>query len=274
MYAEIVPFMICPDCRGPLDLDAGEVEENGEVLTGRLHCGRCSAGYPVRDGIADMLGPPRPLTMAQVVNGWPLTAWAYERVWRPFALTLLSGERFPYRRELPLVTHLVEPQRRGLYIDVACSNGLYARALARASAGAGIHILGIDHAMPFLIEARRRACASGLRISYVRAEAQALPVADGQGAGVVIGGSLNEIGDLDASLREVRRVLQATGRFVSMSLVRAASVLGQMFQTGARTGGIVFPSADETAALFERHGLRVVGRWQYGVVLFLSSVPE
>jgi SAM-dependent methyltransferase len=120
----------------------------------------------VRDGIADFLGPPRPPTPAQITNEWPLTAWVYERGWRPFALTLLSGEPFPYRRELPLITALAEPRRGGLYLDVACSNGLYARALARSLAGAPGHVVGVDHSLPMLKQARqyaRDACAPKLR---------------------------------------------------------------------------------------------------------------
>jgi hypothetical protein len=127
----------------PLSIQHIRVAADDEIIGGDLGCAGCGARFPVRDGIADFLGPPRAPSPAQVTNELPPTAWVYERAWRPFALTLLSGESFPYRRELPLITGLIEPRRGGLYLDVACSNGLYARALARMLGAAPGHVVGV-----------------------------------------------------------------------------------------------------------------------------------
>jgi SAM-dependent methyltransferase/uncharacterized protein YbaR (Trm112 family) len=272
MYDEALPHLRCPACRAAVSLERPERDASGEITGGALACAGCGASYPIRGGVADFLGKPRPPTPAQVTNEWPATAWVYERAWRPFALTLLSGERFPYRRELPLITRLAEPRRGGLVLDVACSNGLYARALTRTMGGTPGHVVGVDHSLPMLREARRRALDAGLRISYARATAQALPVADQAAALVAIGGSLNEIGDLDACLGEVRRTLAAGGPFVAMTLVRAASALGRGVQALLRPGGVVFWTPDELAQRFTRHGLRVEWREQHGIVLFTRAV--
>src|SRR5215210_6852749 len=101
MYTDLLPYLRCPACQNTLTLQHPMVDPAGEIVGGNLACPACDAHYPVRAGIADFLGPPRPPTPAQVVNELPPTAWAYERLWRPFALSLLSGESFPYRRELP-----------------------------------------------------------------------------------------------------------------------------------------------------------------------------
>jgi ubiquinone/menaquinone biosynthesis C-methylase UbiE len=209
-----------------------------------------------------------------VTNDWQLTAWVYERVWRPFALSLFGGEPFSYRRELPLMARMTQASRGGLYLDVACSNGLYARALARTMGGAAGHVAGIDHSLPMLAQARRFARDAGLRISYLRAAAQALPIAAGQAAGVVIGGSLNEIGDLDTCLAEVRRTLRPDGRYVAMTLARAATPYGRAFQQLLRPGGIQFWSSSELEARFARHGLRTIERQQYGLVMFHLAAPD
>jgi ubiquinone/menaquinone biosynthesis C-methylase UbiE len=227
----------------------------------------------VRAGIADFLGPPRPPTPAQLTNELPPTAWVYERAWRPFALSLLSGESFPYRRELPLIAGLVEPRRGGLYLDVACSNGLYARALARTIGASAGHVVGFDHSLPMLKQARRYARAADLRISYVRAKAQALPIVAHAAAGVVIGGSLNEIGDLAACLSEVRRTLAMDGRYLAMTLARAATPKGRAFQQLLGVGGIAFWTGEELTRTFSRHGLWTVARWQYGLVMFHLALP-
>ena len=273
MYADILPYLRCPTCHLPLALENIRVADDDEILGGDLGCAGCDAHYPVRDGIADFLGSPRPPTPAQLTNELPLTAWGYERAWRPFALTLLSSEPFPYRRELPLITGLIEPRRGGLYLDVACSNGLYARALARTISGAPGHVAGFDHSLPMLKQARRFAREAGLRISYARAKAQALPMVAHAAAGVVIGGSLNEIGDLDACLSEVRRTLAADGRYLAMTLARAATPAGRTLQQLLGTGGIAFWTPEELARAFSQHGLWTVARWKYGLVMIDLALP-
>jgi SAM-dependent methyltransferase len=273
VYQDILAYLRCPTCLLPLSVQHIHAAADDEIIGGDLGCAGCGASYPVRNGIADFLGPARPPTPAQVVNELPPTAWGYERAWRPFALTLLSREAFPYRRELPLVAGLVEPRRGGLYLDVACSNGLYARALARTIGRTPGHVVGFDHSLPMLKQARRFARAAGLRISYVRAKAQALPVVAHAAAGVVIGGSLNEIGNLDACLGEVRRALAIDGRYVAMSLARAATPAGRAFQRLLGSGGIAFWAPEELSRLFSRHGLWTVSRWQYGLVMFHLALP-
>ncbi|MEO7909679.1 MAG: methyltransferase domain-containing protein [Roseiflexaceae bacterium] len=273
MYPDILPYLRCPTCHLSLAIQPIHAADDDEIVSGDLGCAGCGMRYPVRDGIADFLGPPRPPTPAQLTNELPATAWGYERAWRPFALTLLTGESFPYRRELPLITGLIEPRRGGLYLDVACSNGLYARAIARTIHGSPSQVVGFDHSLPMLKQARRYAREAGLRISYVRAKAQALPVVAHAAAGVVIGGSLNEIGDLDACLAEVRRTLATDGRYVAMTLARAATPVGRAFQQLLGAGGIDFWTPDELARAFSQHGLWTVARWKYRLVMFDLALP-
>lgn len=273
MYADLLTQLACPACHAALALAHERRDTAGEIVAGELACAGCGARYLIRDGIADFLGSPRPSSPAQLTNEWPLTAWAYERAWRPFALTLLSREPFPYRRELPLIADLMQAQRGGLYLDVACSNGLYARALARTMRGAPGHVAGVDHSLPMLRQAREFARAAGLRVSFLRAEAQALPVAGGQAAGVAVGGSLNEIGDLDGCLAEARRALAADGRFVAMTLSRADSAPGRAIQQLLGPGGIAFWSADELGERMARHGLLARQHEQHGLVMFHLAVP-
>ena len=272
VYLSLLDYLRCPDCRGRLRPTLYEIDRQGEVLRAELACLSCAACYPVCDGIVDFLGVAKPQTQAQTVNELALTAWSYERLWRPFALTLLSSTAFPYRRELPLIVAMAAPLDSGLFLDLACSNGLYARALARAAGGASITIAGIDHARPMLVEARRRARAARLEISYIRAEAQRLPFADGAASSVLIGGSLNEIGDSEQCLAEIGRTLMPEGRFVAMTLVQARNWIGRALQHALRIGGISFWPPDALVALFARHGITTTHRQQHGVVLFTRGV--
>jgi len=274
VYTDLLSHLRCPSCQDILALEQPEHNSAGEIVTGQLCCVACAASYPIRDGIADFLGRPRPPSAAQVVNELPPTAWVYERLWRPFALSLLTGETFSYQRELPLIAALTEPQRGGLYLDVACSNGLYARALARTMRGAAGHVAAIEHSFPMLAQGRQFARDAGLRISFVRARAQALPIAAGAAAGVVVGGSLNEIGDLDTCLAEIQRTLASGGRFVAMTLTRADTPAGRAVQGIVGLGGIQFWTADELIAHFAQNGLRTAGSWRYGIVLFTHSTKR
>jgi SAM-dependent methyltransferase len=272
MYEALTQALRCTACGAVLTLGRARREPGGEIIAGLLSCQACAARYPIRDGIVDMLGPPRITSLAQLTNELPPTAWAYERLWRPFALSLLSGQALPYSHELPLMLAMAEPQR-GLWLDVACSNGLYARALARRLGASG-HVAGIDHSMPMLREARRRARAELLQISYVRARAQALPFKTGSAAGLVVGGSLNEAGDLDGCLDEIRRALTPGSPYVAMTLTTHPGRLEGLVQHALAPGGIGFWNADRLVEHFEAHGLRVVGRQQFGIVLFTRALSS
>ena len=58
MKRELVAILVCPVCRGKLTLTV-EKEENGEVVTGLLHCAACSSSYPVVDAIPNLLAAGR-----------------------------------------------------------------------------------------------------------------------------------------------------------------------------------------------------------------------
>ncbi|MEI8308395.1 MAG: methyltransferase domain-containing protein [Chloroflexales bacterium] len=271
MYPELLEFLTCPrhpEARLALDAEA-RYAADGAILRGRVRCTACGSRYPIHDGILDLLGPlALPNSLTQMTNALSLTAWGYERLWRGRALTLLAGESLGYARELPLITGLAAPDRGGLFIDVACSSGLWARAIERARRGVVGHALGIDHSLPMLRQARRFALASGLRISYVRAKAQALPVRSGSAAGLTMGGSLNEIGDANTALTELRRALAPGGRCVMMGLVQATTAPGRTLQNVLRVGGVAFWPLSELNRRLAVAELRLRAQWQYGVVVF------
>lgn len=271
MYPEALAFLRCPrEPTAPLELSPGtRYTDDGAIETGLLRCSSCGMDYPIRTGVADLLpGLGLPNNPTQLANALPLTAWAYERTWRPQALTLLSGEPFGYERELLLLTGLAGAERGGLIVDLACSNGLYARALERTRHGTPGHVIGIDHAMPMLQQARTFARAEKLRISFVRAKAQALPFAAGAVTTSAMGGSLNEIGDSALALRELCRTLAPTGRSVLMSLVAGDTPSGRAFQGLLGLGGVEFPPLDEFNHQLAAAGLRLRAQLRYRVVVF------
>jgi SAM-dependent methyltransferase len=218
------------------------------------------------DGIWDaMQGRSAPRTLAQLSNVIPLTARLYEDTWRRRSLTLLSGRLFPIDEELAELRAFVSG---GTVVDVGCSEGLYARALAAH----GAHVVAVDHSMAFLRRAGWRARREGVRIDLVRALAQHLPLVDDSCDAAVIGGSLNEIGDLDGCLRECARVVRPGGRLFVMSLVRARTRRGRALQTLLRPSGIMFPTSDETIDLVTSAGFVIETTRRDRVVLRTSAV--
>ena len=270
MYRELMSYLQCSRCAAPvLDLVVRR-EEHDEITEGALHCAQCRSAMPIVRGIVDALADRLPLRPAQLVNYTSVGAWSYERLWRWQALSLLSGQRFPLREELRLVRGLMEPQRGGLIVDAACSTALYARALVAPSN----IVVAVDHAWSMLHEARKYALHEGKRISFVRASVQTLPLRTGSANGYAMGGSLNEIGDIAAMLREAHRVTSNDGRFVTMNLTRASTALGRLLQDVLATGGLEFPTARNVARRFTAADWRLMAQWQWGVVMISLLRPS
>ncbi len=206
-------------------------------------------------GIWHAIGRDRaPRTLAQVTNIAPVVPEMYEAIWRCRSLGLLSGRTFTIAEELAEMRAAVGPVDRGLVIDVGCSEGLYARGLAAE----GARVIAIDHSHGFLRRLLHRAAMSGVHVAAVRALAQRLPVLDGHADAVVVGGSLNEIGDRAGALSEAARVLRPGGRLFVMSLTKATSPAGRVVQMTMRASGIVFPSAQTTIEEIEAVDLKIV----------------
>ena len=56
MKKDLMDILVCPACKGPLELKV-ELEEGDEVVTGALLCSKCSETYPIEDSIPNLLLP-------------------------------------------------------------------------------------------------------------------------------------------------------------------------------------------------------------------------
>ena len=230
-----------------------------------LQCPWCDGPFvPDRDGIWDAMGGAHaPRSLAQLSNVVPPTPQLYERLWRTRSVSLLSHGTLSLHAELTALRRWMPTD--GVLADIGCSEGLYARTMAAV----GATVVAIDHSRPFLRRVGRR--AAGLPVAPVRALAQRLPIGDGALNGVMIGGSLNEIGDLDGAVAEMGRVTQPGGRLFSMSLVQATSTKGRLMQSVLGLTGIVFPTVARTQDLFERAGFRIETCDRDGIVLRIAG---
>jgi uncharacterized protein YbaR (Trm112 family) len=56
MNPSLMEIIVCPVCKGELELTV-ESEEGGEIITGKLHCGKCNENYLIEEGIPNLLSP-------------------------------------------------------------------------------------------------------------------------------------------------------------------------------------------------------------------------
>ena len=56
MRRDLMDILVCPVCKGPLELTV-EQEEGEEVVTGSLRCGACPEEYSIADSIPNLLPP-------------------------------------------------------------------------------------------------------------------------------------------------------------------------------------------------------------------------
>lgn len=193
-----------------------------------------------------------------------LLSFNVDRRWRRRAIGALNLERSP----------------GGRYLDL-CAGTLDVSAQLARTAGFTGTVIGADFAEPMLRAGVRKSPASVVR--PVVADALDLPLADNSVAGAIVGFGIRNLADLDAGLREVRRVLEPGARFVILEFSTPRSVF---VRTGYHAyfhhvlpfiGGLVsghgtayrylprsvanFPSADALAARMTAAGFHGV-HWQ------------
>lgn len=253
---------------------AGGIDAEGMIVGGKVRSPTSGEVYEVKNGYLDLLETRiGAANVANLTNFIPGAGRGYEPLWRVHSLGLLTGEPFSTERELRIISELVGVDRGGLYLDVGCSAGLYARGLARALGDRG-DVIGIDISPSMLKEAASRARKIGAGASFARADAHNLPFAEASFSGVVCGGTLNELGDPARALRETRRVLQPGGRVAIMGILRAETPRGRRLQRFLSSGGVRFFEPDELRSVLDHAGLETDPLRTYGTVFFAGATSR
>jgi demethylmenaquinone methyltransferase/2-methoxy-6-polyprenyl-1,4-benzoquinol methylase len=108
-------------------------------------------------------------------------------------------------------------------LDAACGTGDL--ALADLLAGAG-QVVGVDFSEPMLERARRKSTA----IEWVQGDLSQLPFPDADFQAATVGFGLRNVSDLDAALRELRRVLEPGGRLGILEMTRPRGPLAPFYR--------------------------------------------
>jgi demethylmenaquinone methyltransferase/2-methoxy-6-polyprenyl-1,4-benzoquinol methylase len=155
-------------------------------------------------------------------------------------------------------------------LDACCGTG----DLAIAAHARGADVVGLDFSEAML----ERAGAKSTEIEWVRGDVLALPFDDASFDAVTVGFGVRNVDDLDAGLRELRRVLRPGGRLGILEITRPRGVvapfyrlwfdrvvplLGKVLPGGGAYTYLPasvrrFPGPEELAALLERSGFAAV----------------
>lgn len=237
-------------------------------------CSKAGDEYPIRNNIVDLLANieiGKDISFAQSTNHWKVTAGVYEDLWRKRSLSILTGEEFPVEKERELLIHWLQPSPGGLYLDIGCSTALYSRMIKKAEPESTV--VAMDFSMPMLEEARLKAEAEQADIYLIRADARDMPFFGKSFDGLMMGGTLNELGDSLKVLFESKRVIKPGGIFFMMHLVKSDYWYGRLIQDSAEWGGLSFPSVSESNDLFSRAGFAVTDQFVKGIVCFSKLIP-
>jgi demethylmenaquinone methyltransferase/2-methoxy-6-polyprenyl-1,4-benzoquinol methylase len=108
-------------------------------------------------------------------------------------------------------------------LDACCGTGDL--ALADLHAGAG-RVTGLDFSERMLERAR----AKSSEVEWVQGDALALPFADGSFDGATVGFGVRNLDDLEAGLRELRRVLRQGARLGILEITRPRGLLRPFYK--------------------------------------------
>lgn len=190
---------------------------------------------------------------------------------------LMTGGRDVAWRNLAVREALAGlPPTTAKVLDVATGTGDLALALAAAGAG---QVVGADFAEPMLAAAAAKPLPPGVApgsLSWVVADAMALPFADGEFDACTVAFGLRNFPDYQAALNEMARVVRPGGRIVCLELTPLRTpVVGPLFARYFETvvplvGGLLsgereayrylpasvaaFPDAPTLAAMMGRAG--------------------
>ncbi|WP_043617786.1 methyltransferase domain-containing protein [Nonomuraea candida] len=260
LFARHLSALVCPACRGPLDISGAAVR-----------CPACAVAYPASRGILDLTRAVRDdadeatADLLKSLAEMPSMGLYYEALLRPEFLRVAGGNwggAVTLADEDAYIARSVRPVD-GPVLDLGAGAGRWTAVIA-AAVGAD-RLLALDLGLPMLNVLRRRVPD----VPAVRASALDLPLADASMGAVVCWNALQAVPDDAATaIAEVGRVLRPGGTFTLMTFVWDEDPVCRHFQAAH-----YFPSRPAGMLLFEREEL---DRWlaDAGMTVLDSGGPE
>lgn len=211
MRRQTLDLLRCPKCHaGSLVPDAPVADR--AMTFGPARCLGCGSLFPVHDGLIDFVAGRQRASGLQKAMEHPWVARSWERYVRPAVDGVLTRGRLDHDSEYTVLRNLIDAAP-GPVLDLGCGAGLVLRRLSRDFRD--VPVIGMDVSRPMLEEAMAQVRENAESADFVRAQAPELPFTDASLGAVVAVGFIHFLGDLDALLHEVGRVLRPGGRFVA-----------------------------------------------------------
>ncbi len=208
MLNRIAAYMRCPRCLGT----------NLQTDAAGLACRACSARYPLRDGILELMGDASAevITPFQRIMQTPAVVSIYESLWRRLGYFIASSR--PFAREIETMLRLQQGIDTERVLDLACGTGVFTRPLARRARGI---VVGFDLSWPMLRQAKRLIERDSIKnVLLVRGTAFRLPFLAGAFPSVNCCGALHLFDRPDLALKEIQRVLGPGGCLSAQTTIR------------------------------------------------------
>lgn len=223
----------------------------------------------MRGGILDLIGDEgrEVITPFQRLMQMPFIVSIYENAWRRMGYFIASSR--PFAREIGTILRLQGPGTERA-LDLACGTGVFTRPLARHTRGI---VVGLDLSWPMLRHARRLLDRDGIRnVVLMRGSAFRLPFISGTFQCVNCCGALHLFDKPDEALKEIGRVLHASGRLTVQTTIRPV-----------RSGGIAyflervirfgFFSESELRERVRTHGLKIIDSERHRISYSFMARP-
>ena len=259
------PKIVCPACQ------TGRLEMSD---VSRTICTGCSANYPLKHGMIDLLpesGSKR--TLSQVFLEWEPFILIYEgRFWRksPLLKGLLG---ISFERETEVIRQAIELKGDETLLDLACGPGIHTRSFAhRLTHGS---VVGLDLSLPMLNYARKQIQREGIDNAFlIHQDASQLPFAENEFDAVNCCGAIHLFPDLAGTLREIKRVLKPGGRFITFTFRKQTGKFKLLLASLCRRlTGINSFTPDELALHLKNAGLKGIEcHHARGIGLLMSAL--
>jgi SAM-dependent methyltransferase len=161
MKARLLQWLICPHDRKQLKL-IDQREENGEIESGILLCGRCDARFPVVRGV------PRFAKSDDYATSFGLQWNRHAEV----QLDSVNGTRFSRDRFYTITEWTFPALKERLVLDVGCGAGRF----AEVALNDGAEVVGVD--LSSAVDAAYNNLGSHPRFHCLQASIYELPLAD------------------------------------------------------------------------------------------------
>lgn len=242
--ANAATFLSCPICAFPLTF-----------LNRKYQC-QNRHEFPVNDKIICLTNhhPKKKLSLAQRSGAWKLTAFLYEKIWRPYSLSILTTGTLTTKDELMYLNEFVSGlNENSIVVDLTCSTGFYGRNISKHKPN--LTILFCDYSTEMLKAGQKKNRSE--KDFYISMWAEHRNFVQESVDAYVCGGSWNEIIETEKTIQEMYHSLKAGGRFFWMGILKSEKLTGKILQQMASwLGGLHFESPEEVELKFQTAGFK------------------